>query len=74
MVGAPYLTMSLHRNLTAWKFRDPRGLTAGLKKVDLHAEYMAGRNVVLALASDKVSSAEKHAMATKLKDTPKDFP
>ena len=74
MADAPYLTISLHQDLTEWKSRDPRGATAGLKKVDLHTEYLAGRNVILALASDKVSFAEKDAMATKLKDTPKDFP
>ena len=54
--------------------QEPRGTTAGLKKVDLHTEYLAGRNVILALASDNVSSAEKDAMATKLKATPNDFP
>ena len=73
MADAPFLTLSLHRDLTEWKSRDPRGATAGLKKVALHTEYLAGRNVVLALASDKVSFQEKDAMVAKLKAQPTDF-
>ena len=48
MADAPYLILNLHRDLTAWKARDPRGAKAGLRKVDLHTEYLGGRSVVLA--------------------------
>ena len=73
MADAPFLTLNLHRDLTAWKSRDPLGAKAGLRKVDLHTDYLAGRNVVLALASDKLSNGEKDAMADKLKAVPTDF-
>ena len=38
-----------------------------MKKIDLHTEYLTGRPVILAFASDKVSSDEKDAIAEKLK-------
>ena len=67
MADAPFLILNLHRDLTAWKARDSRGAKAGLRKVDLHTEYLSGRSVVLALASDKLSDEEKDAMAAKLR-------
>ena len=67
MADAPFLTLSLHRDLTAWKSRDPAGARAGLCKIDLHTEYLSGRSVVLCLASNKLSFEEKDAVAAKLR-------
>ena len=72
MADAPFLTLNLHRDLTAWKKRDPEGARAGLRKVDMHTEYLGGRSVVLALASDKLSDEEKDGIAAKLRSIPSD--
>ena len=37
------------------------------KKVDLHTDFLTGRNVVLALASDKVDAPTKMAVIEKMK-------
>ena len=73
MADAPYLTLSLRRDLTAWKSRDLDGGKAGVKKVDLHTDYLTGRSVVLALASNKVDDDTKDAMAAKLKSFDPDY-
>ena len=73
MADAPFLTLSLHQDLSAWKSRDPNGARAGLRKVDLHTEYLTGRSVILSLASDKLANEEKDEMATKLMSIPSDF-
>ena len=62
----PGLTLDLHRDLNAWKSQDDAGARAAIKKVDLHTEYLTGRSVILALASDKTSDSTKGAMARKL--------
>ena len=62
MADAPFLMLSLHEDLVAWSTRDPEGAKAGLKKANLHAEYLTGRSVIFALASNKIEDATKTAM------------
>ena len=62
----PGLTLELHRDLEAWKSRDDKGAKAAIKKVDRHTEYLSGRSVIFALASDKTPDSTKQAMASKL--------
>jgi hypothetical protein len=66
MADAPGLTLQLHHDLKAWASRDPAGASAALKKLDFHTDYLNGRNVVYAFASDRVDDATKEAMAKKL--------
>ena len=42
------------------------GVRAALKKVDLHLDYLTGRNVIFALTSNDVEDDEKAEMANKL--------
>ena len=63
----PVLILSLYQDLTEWRCRDEIIACAGLKKVDLHTEYLGGRTAILTLASDKVTDEMKDAMAEKLK-------
>ena len=66
LADAPFLTLALHRDLTAWRTRDLNGAKAGQRKVDLHTDYLSGRSAILSLASDKVDDATKEAMAAAL--------
>lgn len=66
MADAPFLTLALHADLSEWASRDPAGARAGQRKVDLHTEYLTGRSVVLALASEKVGDTTKKAMVAAL--------
>lgn len=63
MADIPFLTLTLRQDLVAWQARDPGAAQAALRKVDLHTEYLTGRSVILALASDQVDDATKDAMA-----------
>ena len=66
MADAPALTPQLHHDLEAWVSRDPEGARAALRKLDLHTDYLNGRSVVYAFASNRVSDDTKEAMAKKL--------
>ena len=63
----PLLTLQLHKDLRDWESRDRTASRAALKKVDLHTDYLSGRAVVMALASDMVDNETKMAMADALK-------
>ena len=67
MADAPFLTLSLYKPLEDWLARNLKGAKAAQKKVDLHTDYLTGRSVILALASEKVSEETKEAMAAALK-------
>ena len=71
MSDAPVLTLALHRDLRAWKARDPDGAHAAVKKLDHHMWHLSGRSAILALASDCVDDATKAAMASALMQQPK---
>ena len=73
MAEVPALLLELRGDLLAWRSRDENGAKAALRKADLHMEYLTGRSVVLALASQKLSDETKDAMATALKAIPMDF-
>ena len=66
----PALTLKLQRDLSSWCVIDPEGAKAASRKLDLHTEYVNGRNVVLAFASDKISDVEKQQLAARLLETP----
>lgn len=72
MAEVPVLMLELHGDLMAWRSRDPNGAKAALRKANLHMEYLTGRSVVLALASTRLSTETKDAMATALKAIPKE--
>ena len=70
MADAPFLTLQLHHDLEAWATRDADGARAAIRKLDLHTDYLNGRNVIFALASDRVSNETKQAMADALNAIP----
>ena len=72
MAEIPVLLLELRGDLLAWRSRDANGAKAALRKVDLHMEYLTGRSVIVALASEKLSLETKDAMATALKAVPVD--
>ena len=63
MADIPFLTLTLRQDLVAWHARDHGAAQAALRKVDLHTEYLTGRSVILALASEQVDERTKGAMA-----------
>ena len=67
MADTPFLTLSLYKPLEDWLARNLKGAKAAQKKVDLLTDYLTGRSVILALASEKVSEEMKEAMAAALK-------
>ena len=67
MADAPFLTLSLYKDLEDWPARNLKGAKAAQKKVGLHTYYLTGCSVILALASEKVSEETKEAMAAALK-------
>ena len=68
MADAPFLILSLYSDLRAWAARDHDGARAGMKKIDLHTEYLTGRSVILVLDSDKAALETKAAMVSALKE------
>ena len=74
MADAPSLLLELHKDLSDWQSRDPNGARAGLRKVDLHTEYLTGRSIIFAFASDKVQDKTKAAMAEALKSFDRNAP
>ena len=66
MADIPFLTLSLRQDLVAWQSRDRDAARTALRKIDLHTEYLSGRSVILALASEKVNDETKSAMAQAL--------
>ena len=61
----PVITLKLFKNLSTWGIA-PEQTRAAQRKLDLHTDYLNGRNVVFALASDIVDSAQKEDMAKAL--------
>ena len=61
---APFLTLRLYKDVELWRSVDSESEQATSRKLDLHTDYLNGRNVVLCLASDKVSDQIKKKMAT----------
>ena len=60
---APFLTLSLWKDIHEWASRDP-SLSAVLKrKLDGHTWYLSGRHVVFSLFSSKVDSSTKKKIA-----------
>jgi hypothetical protein len=55
----------------AWEVRDKKASLAAIKKLDGHTDYVSGRNVILALASNAVDDATKRKMADTLLQQPK---
>ena len=64
---APFLTLSLWKDLQKWAARDPSLSAALTRKLDRHTWYLSGRHVVFALFSDKVEDATKRKMADAMK-------
>ena len=74
MAEVPVLMLELRQDLVEWRSHDANGAKAALRKADLHMEYLTGRSVVLALASQKLSLETKDAMAAALKAIPRESP
>ena len=74
MSEVPALFLELRGDLLEWRSRDADGAKAALRKADLHMEYLTGRSVVVALASDKLCNETKDAMSTALRAIPRDSP
>ena len=72
MSEVPALFLELRGDLLEWRSRDADGAKAALRKADLHMEYLTGRSVVVALASDKLCNETKDAMSTALRAIPRD--
>ena len=72
MAEIPVLLLELRGDILAWHSRDSNGAKAALRKADLHMEYLTGRSVVLALASEKLPVETKDAMSSALKAIPVD--
>lgn len=72
MSEVPALFLELHGDLLEWRSRNADGAKAALRKADLHMEYLTGRSVILALASEKLSVETKDAMASALRAIPFD--
>lgn len=62
----PALTLKLYKDLKNWERIDRIGVQAAIRKLDLHLDYLTGRNVVLSFASKEVENEEKAEMAKKL--------
>jgi hypothetical protein len=62
----PSLTLKLHHDLKRWEEMDKVGARAAIRKLDLHVDYLSGRNVIFSLASKDVSDEEKGEMAKTL--------
>ena len=73
MAEIPVLFLQLRGDLLAWRSRDADGAKAALRKADLHMEYLTGRSVIVALASQKLPVETKDAIATALKAIPVDL-
>ena len=72
MAEVPVLLLELRSDLVAWRSHDADGAKAALRKADLHMEYLTGRSVVVALASEKLGNETKDAMSTALRAIPRD--
>ena len=57
--------------MKSWESLDEVGAIAASRKLDLHLDYLTGRNVVFAFASDMVEDSEKAKMAETLVETTK---
>ena len=62
----PALTLSLYKDLKNWDTVDKLGARAAIRKLDLHLDYLAGRNVIFSFASKEVRNEEKAEMAKRL--------
>ena len=62
MAEIPVLLLELRGDLLAWCSCDANGAKAALRKADLHMEYLTGRSVVVALASNKLPVETKDAI------------
>ena len=61
--NAPFLTLSLWKDLHKWAARDPSLSAVLIRKLDRHTWYLSGRQVIFALFSDLVDSDTKRKMA-----------
>ena len=57
--------------MKSWESLDEVGAIAASRKLDLHLDYLTGKNVVFAFASDMVEDSEKAKMAETLVETTK---
>ena len=64
---APFLTLSLWRDLQKWAARDPALSDTLLRKLANHTWYLTGRNVVFAFFSRRVDDLTKQRMADAMK-------
>ena len=67
--NVPVLSLKLFKALKSWSINDKDGAEAACRKLNLHTDYLNGRNVILALASSDVSISTKDKMAHALNST-----
>ena len=63
---APFLTLSLWKDLQRWRNRDPALAATLLRTLDRHTWYLSGRHVVFALFSRLVDDETKRKIAEAL--------
>ena len=62
----PALTLSPYKDLKNWDTVDKLGARTAIRKLDLHLDYLAGRNVIFSFASKEVRNEEKGEMAKRI--------